>query len=49
METPFKLFDRATGKFLRNIGNIGRGPGEYRYISMAQIDESCAEYGSAQD
>lgn len=41
METPFKLFDRATGKFLRNIGNIGRGPGEYRYISMAQIDESC--------
>ena len=40
-EECFKLFDRATGKFLRNIGNIGRGPGEYRYISMAQIDESC--------
>ena len=40
METPFKLFDRATGKFLRNIGNIGRGPGEYTGISFAQIDET---------
>ena len=40
METPFKLFDRATGKFLRNVGNIGRGPGEYTGISFAQIDET---------
>ncbi len=40
MEKPFKLFDRATGKFLRNIGNIGRGPGEYTRISFAQIDET---------
>ena len=40
MEAPFKLFDRATGKFLRNIGNIGRGPGEYTGISFAQIDET---------
>ena len=40
MKKPFKLFDRATGKFLRNIGNIGRGPGEYTGISFAQIDES---------
>lgn len=40
MEKPFKLFDRATGKFLRNIGNIGRGPGEYTGISFAQIDET---------
>ena len=40
MEKPFKLFDRATGKFLRNIGNIGRGPGEYTGISFAQIDEN---------
>ena len=39
-ETLFKLFDRATGKFLRNIGNIGRGPGEYTRISFAQIDET---------
>ena len=40
MEKPFKLFDRATGKFLRNVGNIGRGPGEYTGISFAQIDET---------
>ena len=40
METPFKLFDRTTGKFLRNVGNIGRGPGEYTGISFAQIDET---------
>ena len=40
MEKPFKLFDRATGKFLRNIGNIGRGPGEFIGISFAQIDET---------
>ena len=40
METPFKLFDRATGKFLCNVGNIGRGPGEYNRISFAQIDET---------
>lgn len=39
-ERPFKLFDRATGKFLRNVGNIGRGPGEYTGISFAQIDET---------
>ena len=39
-EECFKLFDRATGKFLRNIGNIGRGPGEYTGISFAQIDET---------
>ena len=39
-EECFKLFDRATGKFLRNIGNIGRGPGEYNRISFAQIDET---------
>lgn len=39
-ENPFKLFDRATGKFLYNVGNIGRGPGEYLGISFAQIDEA---------
>ena len=39
-ETPFKLFDRATGKYLRDIGGIGRGPGEYTGISSAQIDEA---------
>ena len=40
LERPFKLFDRATGKYLRDIGNIGRGPGEYTGISFAQIDEA---------
>ena len=39
-ERPFKLFDRATGKFLCNVGNIGRGPGEYNRISFVQIDET---------
>ena len=39
-ESVFKLFDRATGKYLRNIGGIGRGPGEYTAISSAQIDEA---------
>ena len=29
---PFKLFDRK-GKFLRNIGSVGNGPGEYVYLS----------------
>lgn len=28
------LFDRSTGKFLREIGKAGRGPGEYRNISF---------------
>ena len=39
-ESVFKLFDRATGKYLRDIGSIGRGPGEYTGISSAQIDEA---------
>lgn len=40
LENTFKIFDRATGKFLYNVGNIGRGPGEYLGISFAQIDET---------
>ena len=32
--------DAATGKYLRDIGGIGRGPGEYTGISSAQIDEA---------
>ena len=39
-ETVFKLFDRASGSYLRDIGGIGRGPGEYLSISSAQIDEA---------
>lgn len=27
--TPLILFDKKTGKFIRNIGKIGRGPDEY--------------------
>jgi hypothetical protein len=35
---PFKLFDHS-GKFLRNIGKIGRGPNEYKTIYSEIIDE----------
>ena len=34
----FKLFDRK-GKYLRDIGTMGNGPGEYRMIYSSQIDE----------
>lgn len=34
----FKLFDRK-GKYLRDIGHEGRGPGEYGNIYSAAIDE----------
>uniref|UniRef100_S0DDG4 6-bladed beta-propeller n=1 Tax=termite gut metagenome TaxID=433724 RepID=S0DDG4_9ZZZZ len=34
----FKLFDRK-GKYLRDIGREGRGPGEYLMIYSAAIDE----------
>lgn len=35
---PFKLYDKR-GKFLRNIGQIGRGPGEYLNLYCMQLDE----------
>lgn len=35
---PFKLFDHS-GKFIRNIGKIGRGPNEYNAIYSEFIDE----------
>ncbi len=35
---PVKLFDRK-GNFIRNIGTIGHGPGEYIYLYGLQIDE----------
>lgn len=38
-ENPFKLFDRKTGKFIANLGNVGRGPNEYFAVYSAQIDE----------
>ena len=36
---PVKLFTRD-GKFVRNIGAIGRGPGEYGSLYGIQLDES---------
>lgn len=36
--TAFKLFDRK-GNYLTNIGAVGQGPGEYRSVYDAQIDE----------
>ena len=35
---PVKLF-KWTGEFVNNVGNIGRGPGEYRAVSDILIDE----------
>lgn len=37
---PAKLYDRATGKFLCNVGSVGRGPGEYlNTYGSPRIDE----------
>lgn len=35
---PFKLFTRQ-GKFIRNIGNSGNGPGSYSQVYDFQLDE----------
>lgn len=35
---PIKLFNRE-GKFIRNIGSIGRGPGEFSSLYGIQLDE----------
>ncbi len=37
-DIPFKLFTKD-GKFVTNIGKIGRGPNEYRMLYSSQIDE----------
>lgn len=38
--SPFRLHDRKTGAFIRKIGSIGRGPGEYiRLLYDWVIDE----------
>lgn len=37
-QQPYKLFDK-NGKFIRNIGAVGKGPGEYLNIYCSQIDE----------
>ncbi|HBF96183.1 MAG TPA: hypothetical protein DDZ57_04265 [Porphyromonadaceae bacterium] len=35
---PLKLYDKQ-GKFIRNIGKIGQGPGEYGVINNVYMDE----------
>ena len=35
---PLKLYDKQ-GKFIRNIGKIGQGPGEYGPINNVYMDE----------
>ena len=37
-QLPILCFDRFTGKFLRNIGNIGQGPGEYSNSTNMEVD-----------
>lgn len=37
-QVPYKLFDHS-GKFIRNIGKIGRGPNEYTTIYSEIVDE----------
>lgn len=37
--SPLKLFDRKSGKFITQIGNKGRGNGEYSYVESCRIDE----------
>ena len=38
--TPFKLFERATGRFITNIGAFGQGPNEYSNVYHQQLDEA---------
>ena len=35
----YKLYDRRTGKFLRNIGKAGKNSGEYSNVYNSVIDE----------
>ena len=35
----YKLYDRRTGKFLRNIGKVGKNDGEYSNVLNSVIDE----------
>jgi len=35
---PLLCFDRTTGKFLRRIGSVGQGPGEYSNSTDMEID-----------
>ena len=35
----YKLYDRRTGKYLRNIGRIGKNSGEYTNVYRSEINE----------
>lgn len=37
-KVPYKLFD-YNGKYIRDIGKVGKGPGEYRFVYSTMIDE----------
>ena len=37
-QSPILCFDRNTGKFLRTIGSLGQGPGEYQNPSEMEVD-----------
>ena len=36
---PVRVFDRHTGKFICNVGHLGRGPGEYLNTMQTFVDE----------
>jgi hypothetical protein len=36
--SPILCFERTTGKFLRTIGSLGQGPGEYQNPSEMEVD-----------
>ena len=36
---PCKLFEKKTGRFVADIGEIGQGPGKYQLINDQQLDE----------
>ena len=42
--TQILLFDRITGKFIREIGKPGRGPGEYKDISFLPFNPEKKEF-----
>ena len=38
-EYPVKLYNRKNGRFIRNIGSRGQGPGEYQRVWNLTLDE----------
>lgn len=38
-EFPVSVFDRHTGRFICNVGHLGRGPGEYLRSVCTHVDE----------